>query len=172
MRYILLPALALALSCQTAPKPKGPVTPTERVTKFLGASMLGVISAPDSVEALRLEPRLGVALENVDGFKILKKGPALTPAQIDLLKNLILDEKSYDFAEAKRHPMDPTISFKFKKGADVVYVSVSFDGNLWQFSGFGQKQIEDNDPVRKDLLSLAEALFPGDAGLRGEGGKK
>lgn len=171
MRHILLLGLALMLACQTPPKPRGPVTPTEPVKKFLGTA-LGVISAPDSVQALRLEPRLGVALENVDGFKILKKGPMLSAAQIDLLKSLIQDEKSYDFAHVKRHPMDPTISFLFKKGTDVVHVSVSFDGNLWQFSGFGKKEVEDNDAVRGELLKLAEELFPGDAGVKGEGGKK
>jgi hypothetical protein len=171
MRYYLLPALAFALACQTAPKPRGPVTPTDRVNKFLGNSMMSVISAPDSVQALRLEPRLGVALENVDGFKILKQGPALTAAQVELLKNIIHDEKSYDFDHVKRHPMDPTVSFRFKKGNDVVHVSVSFAGNLWQFSGFGQKQVEDNDAVRAELLKLAQELFPGDAGLTGEGGK-
>lgn len=159
------------LACQTAPKPRAPVTPTETVNKFLG-KMAGVIAAPESVQALRLEPRLGNAAENVDGFKILKKGPMLSAAQIDLLKSLIQDEKSYDFLHVKRHPMDPTISFLFKKGSDSVYVSVSFDGNLWQFSGFGQKAVEDNDAVRSELLGLAEELFPNDAGLKGEGGKK
>lgn len=132
--------------------------------------MMGVINAPDSVQALRLEPRLGVAIENVDGFKILKQGPVLSAAQVDLLRNIIHDEKSYDFDHVKRHPMDPVVAYRFKKGNDVVHVSVSFAGNLWQFSGFGQKHVEDNDAVRAELLKLAQELFPGDSGLT-EGGK-
>ncbi|MBL8021880.1 MAG: hypothetical protein JNM27_19555 [Leptospirales bacterium] len=136
--------------------------PTQKVKTFLGEKMLKVLQAPDSVQAIQVEPRAGVSLENIEGFKILNRGPMLSAEQTGLLKSLIMDEKSYDFVNVKRHPMDPIIAYQFKKGTDTVNVLVSFAGNLWQFSGFDQKSIEDNDPVRAYLVGLAKELFPKD----------
>lgn len=167
MKY-LSAVLALALiGCQTTAKPRGgPVEPTQKVKTFLGDKMLPVLQAPDSIQAIQVEPRAGVSLENIDGFKILNRGPMLSADQTLLLKGLIMDEKSYDFANVKRHPMDPIVAFQFKKGTNVVNVLVSYAGNLWQFTGFDQKQIEDNDPVRASLVGLAKELFPKDKDIQ------
>ncbi|MCE9597224.1 MAG: hypothetical protein K8S54_04580 [Spirochaetia bacterium] len=145
--------------------------PTQKVKQFLGEKMLKVLQAPDSVQAIQIEPRTGVSLENIDGFKILNRGPMLSGDQILWLKSLIMDEKSYDFVNVKRHPMDPVIAYQFKKGTDTVHVLVSFAGNLWQFSGFDQKSIEDNDPVRASLVALAKELFPKDKEIQALGDK-
>lgn len=166
MRFFSAAILAMAmLNCQTTAKGV-PVQPSAKVKEFLGDSILGVLSAPDSVTAVLVEPRGGSTADNMDGFKLLSKPVALTAEQISTLQNAIMDEKTYDFLHSKRHPFDPSVGFQFKKGKDTVNVLVSYYGNLWQFSGSGKTLIEDNDGARKPLLNLAKQLFPKDKDIQ------
>jgi hypothetical protein len=137
MRFFSAAILAMAmLNCQTTAKGV-PVQPSAKVKEFLGDSILGVLSAPDSVTAVLVEPRGGSTADHMDGFKLLSKPVALTAEQISTLQNAIMDEKTYDFLHSKRHPFDPSVGFQFKKGKDTVNVLVSYYGNLWQFTFSG-----------------------------------
>jgi len=168
MRPFLTITLALfGLGCQSPQKPVDPVQPTQKVKEFLGDSVLLVLSSPESVQAIRLDPTFGTAPDSIDGFRILSRGPMLSAEQTRHLQNLIMDEKSYDFEHMKHHPMDPLVCYQFKKGSTIVNVSVSFAGNLWQFTSGGKTVVEDNDPIRKHLVHLAKQLFPNDTVIQG-----
>lgn len=155
-------------------------TPPERA---LGAGVLAVIDAPDSVvsfrllperatEAVELERRRSDPNARLVGNRMLitSDGPALSSEQAGWLRRAIHDEKSYRLSPSAVKPCGPMpgVTIRFIRDGRSVDVALCFECNIWQFYD-GDRYLfgEDFDPIEQPLIDLVKSLFPDDPVIQG-----
>lgn len=174
---VLLPVLAVAApkkKKQAPPPPPPPVTaPTPGVTENLSDAVLSVLRDATKVQAfraadsggLRPDPAKAIGSDFVRG----EAGNELSPADLEALRGVLYDEKSYRFTQdVARCRFAPHLSFRAEAGHDTLEVLVSFSCNqvLFFFGKPGGRWVPkgtfDVKPARAKLLSLAKQVLPQD----------
>lgn len=143
--------------------------PSLRLAQFLGTDRLAVLGGATRAESWRIAP-MQPATPPADGFRgypVIGQGPALTAAQLDEFRRVALDAASYDFARAKGCEFQPGVALRLHAGDRSLDVLLCFSCDEWEFWLGDARVIEDFDPVRPALVTLARALFPDDEVLRG-----
>ncbi|MHC5020933.1 MAG: hypothetical protein ACYTGX_12645 [Planctomycetota bacterium] len=166
------PVQQLAAKKTPAEEPAAPDDPGGlTVLRFLGKQRAAAITRATRAESFRVAAwggGKGVA-GDLHGHKITAQGPALTTAQLDELRRMILDEKSYLFPVAKECEFEPGVAIRLYGGDPKllpVDVLLCFSCDEWEFHGHGDAAHEDFDPVRPALVKLVRALFPDDAKIQ------
>ncbi|MBT3361230.1 MAG: hypothetical protein HN403_16535 [Rhodospirillales bacterium] len=133
----------------------------DRLTGFLGADVIEIISTADRVEPFLLKPSLmptgATGPGAVAGYEWKARGADLAPAQMAAFKGLVLDEASYDFEAAKKCVMVPEYVFRFHAGEKSADVLVAFGCTMWAFGS--NEKVEDFDPVTANLRAIVETVF-------------
>jgi hypothetical protein len=174
---VLLPALVVAApkkKKKAPPPPPPPVTaPTPGVTENLSDSVLAILTGGEQVQVyrasdsggLRPDPATAIGSDFVRGAG----GAALGPAELEALRSVLYDEKSYRFAQdVSRCRFVPQVSFQARAGIDTVDALVSFSCNevLFLLGKPGGRWVPkgrfDVKPARAKLLALVRQLFPQD----------
>lgn len=135
---------------------------TEKVKTFFGEEILTILSDPDSVLSYKVKPvtkKNKTAKDKLYKYPIVKRGPKLDKDQILYLKNIILNEKTYDFKYSKRGFLFPEYAFEFIKGEKKVLVFVCFNRNELMFYYKKKELIEDFDSALKEVKELVHKLF-------------
>ena len=179
MKYpkILLSAalLSVLVSCKSGQGGKDgeKMNLDPRVEKLIGGQ--DVYDAPQRIVPVLVdqEPGSGDKTENLEGYAIVKKGPLLTAEQVKRLQAVIFNAATYDFEVQKRCVFNPYIGFIFEKSGKQAHALFCFSCDEVSFGREGkQGNLEDFDPARKEILSLARELFPRDVRLSGMKDKK
>ncbi|AFM12469.1 hypothetical protein [Turneriella parva] len=168
--YIAVAAVFAVTGCKSGDAPKerfmftGKTDP--QVEKLLG----GIDVYADAVRVIPVivnsDPNSGGKKENLEGYAIVKKGKIMTPDQVKKLQSVVFDVNVYDFNSSKRCLFSPYIGFIFEKGGKQSHALFCFTCNEVSYGRDGkQGNLEDFDPARKEILSLARELFPNDAKL-------
>jgi len=134
-----------------------------QVKDFFGEKALAIIGNSDRVESFRVNSTQDESSPKaIAGFPIIRQGTDLSGEQLTQIQSLIFDEKSYRFGVEKMCKFRPEMALRFVKNGESVDVLFSFVCDLWLFAYKGQEKIEDSDPIRKELVGFAHALFPSD----------
>ena len=157
---------------KTPPPPPPPVTaPTPRVKENLSDATLSLLEAAEQVRAfeasdaggLRPDPSRAIASDFLRG----EAGASLDSKQLEALRSVLYDEKSYRFGQdVSRCRFVPELSFQFQSGIDTLESLVSFSCNqlLFVMGKPGGRWIPqgtfDIRPARARVLELARATLP------------
>lgn len=153
------------------------------VRDFLGEDRVTRILSAESVAAWRVDGSFHGRSENpadvvqdarasASGFPIVREGPALTADQRARFTALVQDADSYLFDVEKGCIFAPGVAVRFDGPAGPLDVLLCFSCDEWAFalpsdaSAYGDRVIEDFDPVRADLRALAREWFPDDPAFR------
>ena len=134
---------------------------SQKVADFLGSNLLDILSSLDSIESYQISPKKADSTNQVEGYPVIKKLPVLSKDQMELLKSILLDEKTYLFDEVKKSLFIPEYAFLLKsvKGQAVLLICPSSD--VLQFIADGKKILEDYDGAedsKNKLRGLIEDL--------------
>ena len=147
----------------------GCTEPDSRVVKLFGSeATLTALAAPDSVEALRIDPKsFGNAPADAEkvivGYPITSPPAKLSAEQIKQLAAILTDSGTYSFDSAKGCEFMPGVAFRAQAGKQQVVILLCFDCSELAIYVGGQKVgHEDMDHARGKLAALVKKLFPGD----------
>ena len=181
-RRLLVMCALLALPVFGAPQKKKkvppplppPVTaPMPKVTDALGDTVLSSIMNATKMQVFRVsdsgglrpDPAKAIASEFVRG----DAGKELDVKQLELLRSLLYDEKSFRFEQdVSKCRFLPHLSFQMQSGIGTLEALVSFSCNqvLFVLGKPGGRWLPqgtfDLKPVRAKLLELAKATLPQD----------
>jgi hypothetical protein len=137
-----------------------------QVEKLLGGKDIYADAARVVPVLVNFEAGSGENKENLEGFRITKKGTSLTPEQIARLQKIILSASTYDFNIRKKCMFSPYVGFIFEKSGKQAHALFCFSCNEVSFGRDGKAgNIEDFDAARKEMIALSKELFPGDKAL-------
>lgn len=142
-----------------------------RVVSLLGgATSIDVVTAPQSVEAFRIDPhpaRMGETRAVVGAHPVTAGPVAVDAAGAAELRAVLLDPDTYDFTRAKGCDFTPGVAFRLVKDASRLEIVVCFECDEMSFWRLGRRVgHEDFDAARPRLVALAKRLFPGDAKIQ------
>jgi hypothetical protein len=161
------------------PPPPPPVTaPTPKVREALSDTTLTLLASAESAQTfgasdsggLRPDPSKAIASDFVRGAP----GATLDSTQLDALRSVLYDEKSFRFGQdVSRCRFVPNLSVQLRAGIDTLETLISFSCNqvLFVMGKPGGRWIPqgtyDVKPARAKLLEFAKATLPTDPVLRG-----
>jgi hypothetical protein len=155
-------ALALLSACRG---------PDWRVSQLYGgATSIDVLSAPQTVEAFRIDPAHGpkdASSPHVGDFAVTA-GPVVVGAEdVKELSAILLDPDTYDWLRAKGCDFTPGVGLRFLKDASRVELALCFECDELLIFRRGQRiGMEDFDAARPRLVALVKRLFPDDAKIQ------
>ncbi len=138
---------------------KGRSASPKTVAEFLGSDVIEIISGPDSIESFRVNLQRTNQGESLAGFPILERGKALSRAQIERLKTVLLDERTYRFGVVKKCLFLPEYGFKIRKGNSEVILLLCFSCEELKIVIGGVERLEDFDNATPQLRRLVDELF-------------
>ena len=172
---LAMPAFAAGKKKKGPPPPPPPITePTAKVSENLSDTVLGSIAGATKVQVfkvsdsggLRPDPAKAIASDFVRG----EAGKELDAKQLETLRSVIYDEKSFRFEQdVSKCGFAPHLSFQMQSGIGMLEALVSFKCNqvLFVFGKPGGRWVPqgmfDLKPARKKLVELAKATLPTDA---------
>ena len=145
------------ISCSSADYRDKP--PADEVKKFFGEKNIGIITDAEKGIPYKLKPQKIKTEKNIHGFPIIAEGTALTTAQLNRFKTILLDEKTYDFKWAKKAFVFPDYAVVLKKGDAELIVFIDFYRKELLFISDGKELIEDFDDAEKQVKSLMDEIF-------------
>lgn len=138
------------------------------VKLFGGEATLTALAAPDTVEALRIDPKSygnapADAGKVIVGYKITSPPAKLSAEQIKQLAAILADPGSYSFDVAKGCEFMPGVALVAQAGKQEIVVLLCFDcRELAIFVGGKKVGHEDMDNAQGKLAALVKKLFPDD----------
>ncbi len=138
---------------------KGRSASPKTVAEFLGSDVIEIISGPDSIESFRTNLQRTNRGETLAGFPIIERGRALSREQIERLKTVLLDEKTYRFGVVKKCLFLPEYGFKIRKGTSEVILLLCFSCEELKIVIGGVERLEDFDNATPQLRRLVDELF-------------
>ena len=134
---------------------------TPEVKKFFGINILNIIDGAESASSFKVKPEKMKVLigKNLYGYPVIAKGPALSDSQLSELKDILLNEDTYDFKWAKKSFVFPDYAIVLKKGKEEVTVFVDFYRKELLFVYNGQELVEDFDNAEKQVRKLVDDIF-------------
>jgi len=163
--------LVLSLNCKSGQGAEGDKSMfsgkvTAEVDKLLAGTE--VYADPQRVipVIVNSEQGSGANVENLESYAIIKKGKLLSADQVKRLQAVIFNEKTYDFNLAKKCMFVPYVGFIFEKAGKQAHALFCFSCNEVSFGReVKASNLEDFDAARREMLSLAREVFPGDRNL-------
>ncbi len=166
-------AISLAACCGAG---GGPGEPDSAAAEFLGADAVALLAAPDRIESFRVKRPLDRPIDParaLAGVERLADGPLLDAAQTALVRDLLFAEDSYLFELAKGCIPTPGVLLRAWRGERFADLYLCFECQMWAVTvdtpadrfPLG-REWEDFDPVQRQLVALAKALFPADAAIQ------
>ena len=131
---------------------------TQKVKEFLGTNLLKIINSPDSIESFQISPRKAEGSNTLEGYPVIKILPKLNKDQMQLLISIILDEKTYNFNEAKKCPFVAEFAYRFKSGTDSAVLLISPSCDVLQFLSSDKKMAEDYDGTEDSKMKMRGLL--------------
>lgn len=156
--------ILLAVACSPTLETADPV-----VERFLGDSLLRVIADAETTWAYRLLPGVEGYVSTPPGslpdsvivtYRILSRGPRLTPEEMRALRRALYSRSTYVFDDAKECVPTPGVGFRFVRGSGRVDVALCFECLMWMFSDDRNSTSEEFDGSALSLFDLAEEIFP------------
>ena len=131
------------------------------VKKFFGEKIIGIIDGAESAASYKVKPeKMKVPMGKlIHGYSVISAGPALTGSQIERLRNILLDEKTYDFKWAKKSFVFPDYAIVLKKGTEELTLFVDFNRKEFLFVYNEQELVEDFDNAEKQVKNLVDDIF-------------
>ncbi len=131
------------------------------VKNFLGEKILAIIIDADSCMPFMVKPEKtkDTKVKCLHGFPVTKEGPALPVDELNKLKRILLDEKTYDFKYAKRAFVFPEYAFVFSKGNEEVIVFFDFYRKEVLLVNEGKELVEDFDNAENDVRAVIDRIF-------------
>jgi len=167
-------ALAFALSAVGC---TAPGSPSARVERLLGpGTPTRLVTRPEAsttIEAWRIdgmafmERRADGAQDTLHGYPVLA-GPVPVDAEsAAVLADVLGDDDTYLWDVAKGCEFLPGVAVRWREGEATVDVLFCFScDELETYVGDARVGHEDFDPRRRDLVRVAQRLFPEDAQIR------
>lgn len=173
---LAVPAFAAGKKKKKGPPPPPPplTAPTAKVSEALGDTVLGSVTGAAKVQVFRVsdsgglrpDPAKAIASDFVRGTA----GKELDPKQLETLRSLLYDDKSFRFEQdVSKCRFAPHLSFQMQSGIGTLEALVSFSCNqvLFVLGKPGGRWVPqgtfDAKPARKKLIELAKAALPQDA---------
>lgn len=162
----VLAALAAVLACAAACRGGD-----WRVSQLYGgATSIGVLAEPQTVEAFRIAPAPGGPDPSVPriGDHRIVAGPVIADAAtVKEVTALLLDPETYDWYRAKGCDFRPGVGLRFVRDASRVEIAVCFECDEIKIWRMGRTVgMEDFDAARPRLVAIAKRLFPADADIQ------
>lgn len=147
------------ISCSTVTHKAENASP--EVKKFFGETILGIIDGAESSASYKVKTeKMKIPMgKNICGYPVISQGPALDASQIAVLKDILLDENTYDFKWAKKSFVFPDYAIVLKKGNDQVTVLIDFYRKEFLFVYQGKELVEDFDKAEKRVKKLVDDIF-------------
>lgn len=131
------------------------------VKSFFGDKILEIIDGAGSADSYKVKTeKMKVPMgKNICGYPVISQGPALNSSQISTLKNILLDEKTYDFKWAKKAFVFPDYAIVLKKGNEELILLIDFYRKEFLFVYNGKELVEDFDNAEKQVRKLVDEIF-------------
>jgi len=134
-----------------------------QIVKFLSKEKLQVILQATEVRTYLTEST-ATSSTGLNGYGITGMGNNLSPSEINILKNLVVDSKGYNFSIKKRCMIMPKFGFSFHYKKQQVNLLISFQCKQWLFTFAKDKpqgfKLEDFDQIKSKLEKLVKRIFP------------
>ena len=142
-----------------------------RVAQLYGGSTsMGVLEAPQSVEAFRIDPALRTAdpkAPRLGDYPILAGPVHADAAAIAELSSILRDPETYDWYRAKGCDFTPGVGLRLVRDASRVEIALCFECDELKIWRMGRTVgMEDFDAARPRLVALVKRLFPDDAAIQ------
>lgn len=137
------------------------ITASPGVLNFFGEKITGIITGADKGYSCRVKPEKtkNTGIKTIEGYPLVEEGPALSADDLLELKNILLDEKTYDFKYAKKAFVFPEYAFVLVKGNEQVTVFFDFYRKEVLFVHEGRELVEDFDNAEKDVRAFISRFF-------------
>lgn len=154
---ILLLSCTFYFACDKGFDPGG--GPSEKVVKFLGNEIIGLLKDPDRVESFRIglmkDPK---AKDNLAGYPILFRGREMAPKQMEILRSIFLDEDTYLFDVVKKCLFLPEYAFRVTKNGEVLVILICYNCEEVVFVYKDKELLEDFDNATPRIKLLTSGL--------------
>jgi len=104
----------------------------------------------------------------VAGIPILTQGPSLSREQMEEIRLILTDPRTYNFEESKLCTFEPGVAFLIHRESEVMTLLICFKCDELAISiGEGGAATEDFDFARPRLVTLVQQLLPNDPAIQG-----
>ncbi|MDM8552023.1 hypothetical protein QUF72_18205 [Desulfobacterales bacterium HSG2] len=135
----------------------------KKVSDFLGAGRIAVLSAADKVEVYQIDwaRKSGKSAMTVQGYPVVSRGRDLSDRQITAVRAIIAAASSYEFQWTKRTRLRPSYLLRFIRGNDTVDIAMDFNSRQWGFYHRGKLIEEDisENSAHPALWGIIRSLF-------------
>jgi len=135
----------------------------KKVSDFLGAGRIAVLSVADRVEAYQIDwaRESDKSAMRVQGYPVVSRGRDLNDGQIKDIRAIIAAASSYEFQWHKRTRLRPSYLLRFIKGSDTVDIAMDFNSRQWGFYHRGKLIEEDisEKSAQPALWEIIRSLF-------------
>ena len=122
-----------------------------------------VIARAERIDVFALEGAFEPSSESgpdyVAGYRWTVRGAALDPGPAQELIEILFDERSYLFGQAKKCPFVPEYALRFHRGTRSAELLLSFSCQRWAFVQGGSRRLENFDPVTERLKRIVRTVF-------------
>lgn len=103
----------------------------------------------------------------IGGFPILTQGPSLLSEQMEEIRLILTDPRTYNFQTSKLCMFEPGVVFLLHRGSEVVTLLLCFTCDELAIRTGRESKGEDFDFARPRLVTLVKQLFPNDPVIQG-----
>jgi hypothetical protein len=131
-----------------------------RVKNFLGSDILHIVENAHRVQSYRIDYRRSSKKEGtLGGYPVIATGSELVPKQVEILRSVFLDERTYRFDVIKKCLFLPEYAFRLMWGDEECLLLVSYTCKEVTFMHGGREKLEDFDSAVPVVRLLTHGLF-------------
>ncbi|MDF3818550.1 hypothetical protein P3G55_01485 [Leptospira sp. 96542] len=130
----------------------------KNVEEYLGKSTLNSIGVATSVEFVKIASQKSDSQNQFLGYPIVAQGKEVSKSQVESFKKILLDNKTYLFATAKKVMFLP--KYGVKLGETLILIDAK--NSMLSLPLDGNSRIEDFDPAKKQIFQILKQSFPED----------
>jgi hypothetical protein len=158
--------IPIALVCVLSLRTFAADEPGKKVAEFLGAGVVDVLRNADKVEVFRVGNSEHSKQETLAGHSVISKGKDQDKDKefAGKLRDILFDEKTYDFGSAKECKFNPGVAFRVLSGDKTILVLLCFTCKELMIVGGSEtkERYEDFDGSAAKLTALAKLGLPDD----------
>jgi hypothetical protein len=130
------------------------------VKNFLGRDILNIVENAHRVQSYRVDFHRSAKKDGtLGGYPVIATGSELAPKQVEILRSVFLDERTYRFDVIKKCLFLPEYAFRMMWGDDECLLLVSYSCKEVTFIHGGSEKLEDFDSAVPVVRLLTHSLF-------------
>ncbi|MBN1534034.1 MAG: hypothetical protein JXA20_15295 [Spirochaetes bacterium] len=130
------------------------------VRHFLGSDILNILKNAHRVQSYRIDYHKSTKTEGtLGGYPVIAAGEELVPKQVEILRSVFLDERTYCFDVIKKCLFLPEYAFRLMWGDEECLLLVSYSCKEVTFIHGGRERLEDFDSAVPVVRLLTHSLF-------------